>query len=1127
MELDSSDPAVLLPRIKTSPLVIPEHQLIRCIGRGSYGQVWLARNAMGLYRAVKIVFRNSFESQRPFERELSGIRKFEPVSRLHEGFIDLLQVGINEGEGYFYYIIELGDDESSGQIIDPEKYCPHTLAREISRRGKLSLEKCLQLGVRLTEALSELHKHGLVHRDIKPSNIIFVGGAAKLADIGLVADVNAARSYVGTEGFIPPEGPGTPQADIYSLGKVLYEASTGKDRNDFPELPTQWSESIEYEGFLELNEVILKSCKQDPAKRYTSAWDMHADLLVVLNGKSVKRLRMFERRWANVKRIAAAGGIALATVAVLTYQLYREWRIAAGTRQRQVTSNVIFGNRAMESGDLLRALPYFAEAWQLDRGNQNHDFTHRLRIGSVLSQCPKLAQMIFAQGQVDEGVFSPDGRSILIAQHFGSAEIYDLQSGRLYRHAFGPKYGLRSATYSPDSRFILTTSESQTAIIWDAISLSKVLDLPHKTKVYSGRFSPDSLRVATACGDGKVRIWSTRTGQLELAIAAHAGPVMFAEFSHNGRWIVSASQDETARIWHADNGHPLTAPLQHHRWVNQASFSPDDKKLITGADDHKARVWDVETGHRIWPDLLHNDIVKSVEFSPDGRLILTSSLDGTARLWDAQNLGPLGSNPILRHRERVMHASFSPDVRLIISTCVDGSVRIWDLAGAAVPPARRHRLYSRDGCWFLAVENGTLQLCDASNDRAAAPPFHPAGQVESTRLTRNGLFALTVSLLSAERQTNRLIQVWNCEKAQLIGPDITNHGGFNNPVLRDDGKGVLTYAGTKALLWDTLTGTAMATELSHTAPINSAVFSPQGDLVLTIAETNVCVWQTATGRAAYSPVAYEVPITYADFSADGRYFVTCCADTGFTKCFAQIWNARTGKPVGDRLPHEDGVLFASFSRDANRIATTSEDFTAKVWETSRSQLIGLPLTHSEQVTAAAFNSDGKWVATASADRTARIWDPENNDPLTPPLQHLVALTDVKILPGDRRLVTADEQGNAFVWELPLEKRPVADISELAAFLSGRRFSPTTVKSSAHSESLKDTWQYLRAKHPESFSTSSDEVARWHEFQADDSESKDQWFAAVFHLERILSLHRGDQDIAERLAKARNHLKPGK
>src|SRR5262249_44439388 len=146
------------------------------------------------------------------------------------------------------------------------------------------------------------HKHELVHRDIKPSNIIFVNGVPKLADIGLVAALKEAHSYVGTEGFIPPEGPGTPQADLYSLGKVLYEVSTGKDRHEFPVLPAQWSESPEYAGLLELNEVILHSCDQNPAKRFASAWEMHGELLLVLNGKSVRRLRVLERRLVTLKR---------------------------------------------------------------------------------------------------------------------------------------------------------------------------------------------------------------------------------------------------------------------------------------------------------------------------------------------------------------------------------------------------------------------------------------------------------------------------------------------------------------------------------------------------------------------------------------------------------------------------------------------------------------------------------------------------------------------------------------------------------------------------------------------------------------------------------------------------------
>jgi hypothetical protein len=89
---------------------IPDHTLMRHIGGGSYGEVWLAQNVMGAWRAVKIVYRGSFEHERPYEREYHGIRKFEPVSRTHEGLVDILHVGRHDDQGCFYYVMELADD---------------------------------------------------------------------------------------------------------------------------------------------------------------------------------------------------------------------------------------------------------------------------------------------------------------------------------------------------------------------------------------------------------------------------------------------------------------------------------------------------------------------------------------------------------------------------------------------------------------------------------------------------------------------------------------------------------------------------------------------------------------------------------------------------------------------------------------------------------------------------------------------------------------------------------------------------------------------------------------------------------------------------------------------------------
>ncbi len=1105
-------------------LHVPEHELIRCIGQGSYGQVWLARNSLGVYRAVKIVFRDAFESDKPFGREWSGIRKFEPISRSHEGFIDILQVGMNEERGFFYYIMEVGDDQGRGQSIDPDNYVPNSLASEIKRRRRISLQECLQLGMALSHALAELHKHGLVHRDIKPSNIMFVGGVPKLADIGLVALTDEARSYVGTEGFIPPEGPGTPQADIFSLGKVLYEAGTGNDRNDFPELPGEWAQSLEYKGLLELNEVIVQACQPATKDRYRSAWDMHSDLLLVVNGKSLKRLRQLERRWATVKRSLITAAVALGIGGLVLYQIQREWRERAAARQRQVSANVAYGNRSMESGDLLRALPFYAEALRLDQGSPTRERTHRLRFGSTLAQCPKLTQMWFVGKPVQEARFSPDGKNVLLVEFFGKPEVHDLDTGRLVSGTFGPKFGLRSAVYSPDGRFILTTSESDTAIVWDASSFAEVVELPHTNKVFTGGFSPDGERIITACKDGLARIWDARTARLELALPPHADAVLFAGFSHDGKLVVTGSRDGVARVFRASDGQPITPPLPHPTWVTWAAFSPDDESLVTSCEDHQARMWDVGTGRRIRPDLAHNDGVESVEFSPDGRIILTASIDGTVRLWRAGDLQPLAPYPLLRHGERVMHATFSPDGRLIITACTDGSVRVWDLAGADTFPVRKRGSFCRDGCRFLSVTNDSCRVFNTSDGRPVSPAIQAGLGMDDAQLSGDGKFVVTVSLLETEdNRCRRKVVVRRAEDGQPVGPEITFSNLLTSPAaVSSDGQRIALCTSNAVTIWDTLTATTVWPALTHQAQVSSALFNPGGDLLATVSGTNVQVWAMATGQAAYPPLPHPVLVDYAEFSRNGRYLVTCCSEPGLAKCSAQIWDARTGRAVCRALRHGDGVLSACFSRDAKRIATASEDFTARVWETASGSPIGLPLAHGNQVRAVSFNADGRWLATASADHTARVWDPDNTDPLTPPFQHLVALTDVKFLPDEQHLIVQDREGKAAIWPLHVERRPVPDLVQLAEFLSGVSISERAATEGA--DSLSETWQRLRARYPQTFSTSREEVLRWHESQAEQSEFEEQWPAAVFHLQCLLKAAGENASLPQRLAEAKAHLK---
>jgi serine/threonine protein kinase len=332
-----------------SGLAIHDHELLRRIGHGAYGEVWLARNALGGFRAVKIVYRKDFEQNRPFEREFNGIQRFEPISRSHPGLVHILQVG--RRQEYFYYVMELADDlqnpkfeirdpketrnpkpeeppgnelvrsagfghPSAFDLRAPDLYTPRTLREDLRQTGRLPAARCLEIAQALASALGYLHHQGLVHRDVKPSNIIFAKGLAKLADIGLVTEAGDSQSIVGTEGYLPPEGPGTPQADIYSLGKVLYEISTGQDRRQFPDLPPDLKDWPDRQVVLELNEVVLKACAGEAGQRYPSAKDLLNDLARLQQGRSLKSQRTWQQRLRAARHAGwAATALALAATA--------------------------------------------------------------------------------------------------------------------------------------------------------------------------------------------------------------------------------------------------------------------------------------------------------------------------------------------------------------------------------------------------------------------------------------------------------------------------------------------------------------------------------------------------------------------------------------------------------------------------------------------------------------------------------------------------------------------------------------------------------------------------------------------------------------------------------------------
>ena len=151
--------------------------------------------------------------------------------------------------------------------------------------------------------------------------------------------------------------------------------------------------------------------------------------------------------------------------------------------------------------------------------------------------------------------------------------------------------------------------------------------------VLSAAFSPNGRFVVTNGGDEAAQLWDVATGQQLRSFEGHKGRIFSVAFSQDSRFVLTGSGDGTARLWDAVTGQQLRSFEGHRERILCVAFSPDGRFVLTGSGDGGVRLWDAAAGLQLRSFEGHKELVFSVAFSPDSRFVLTGSGDGTARLW--------------------------------------------------------------------------------------------------------------------------------------------------------------------------------------------------------------------------------------------------------------------------------------------------------------------------------------------------------------------------------------------------------------------------------------------------------------------------------------------------------------
>jgi WD40 repeat protein len=129
--------------------------------------------------------------------------------------------------------------------------------------------------------------------------------------------------------------------------------------------------------------------------------------------------------------------------------------------------------------------------------------------------------------------------------------------------------------------------------------LELVVQTGHTDSIKSASWSPDSKQIVTASEDDTAIVWDTASGQKLRGLTGHTGNVHSASYSPDGKHIVTASFDHTAIVWNAVTGQKLRTLTGHTGSVASASFSPGSKHIITASSDSTTRLWDAASGREL------------------------------------------------------------------------------------------------------------------------------------------------------------------------------------------------------------------------------------------------------------------------------------------------------------------------------------------------------------------------------------------------------------------------------------------------------------------------------------------------------------------------------------------------
>ncbi len=732
---------------------LSHYELVERLGEGGMGVVYKARDLrLGRWVAVKVLAPGKASDP---ERRARFVKEARAASALdHPNVLTVHEIGCEDGVDFIV-----------------TEFLPGRTLETLLPRGGLPPREALRIAVPIADALAAAHAAGVVHRDVKPANVMVTdSGLVKVLDFGLArfvdpgplpegaetdATLTKDGAIFGTCAYMSPEQAEgreiDPRSDVFSFGAVLYEMVTGRKAfaRDSPSatiaavLRDEPDPAARVVGNVpgELDRVIHRCLRKDPARRFQSMLDLKVALLEIEEALgSGFRSASSARRSGRGPVLWSGVAVAVAGLAAIGFWFGR----SAAPRRHAETDPVPLTSLPgiTQHPSLSPDGRQVAFSWNGEK-QENFDIYVKL-----VGPGPPL-RVTTDPARDAAPAFSPDGTQIAFLRRLGpqsSAIVLVPAMGGPERRLAEGLFAQRLC-WARDGSTLVVSARLPADRAFGIFGLSvgsggmRRLTLPPE-EVFAGDFVGDDFPALSA--DGRTLAFRRRvSGQSSeiylLSLKAGLEPdgeprrLTYEEsaasrpaFTPDGASIVfsvGAGSFTTPRLRII----PVSARgakaerIDFGEGGDWPTISPQ-RRLVFVRSFLDVNVWRVPLGGGA-PDRLIASTRRDVSprYSPDGRtIVFQSDRSGSNQLWLADADGS-NQRPLTSMRGAMYAGGFSPDGRWLLATSSEeGQMEIYRTTPEGRMPERltRHRAHdsvpswSHDGRWiyFLSNRDGTSQV---------------------------------------------------------------------------------------------------------------------------------------------------------------------------------------------------------------------------------------------------------------------------------------------------------------------------------------------------------------------------------------------------------------------------------